>query len=173
MVSPCISSAILNFSSYTLLTSVLNSADPKIRGLIVGLSQQMIGVGFIVSTWVGYGSGTAPASSQVQWRVPLAVQCIPCIILATGIMFFPESPRHLMETDREEEAMRVLKKLHYNGHNEAEVEAEFQEIKITIAAEKAITVPSWSIMFTVPQWRTRLMHGVAVQVFTQFTGISK
>jgi len=78
-----------------------------------------------------------------------------------------------METDREEEAMKVLKKLHYNGHNEAEVEAEFHEIKITIAAEKAITVPSWSIMFTVPQWRTRLMHGVAVQVFTQFTGISK
>ena len=27
-------------------------AHPKIRGLIVGLTQQMIGVGFIVSTWV-------------------------------------------------------------------------------------------------------------------------
>lgn len=28
-------------------------------------------------------------------------------------------------------------------------------------------------MFTVPQWRTRLLHGVAVQVFTQLSGISK
>lgn len=27
-------------------------AHPKIRGLIVGLTQQMIGVGFTVSTWV-------------------------------------------------------------------------------------------------------------------------
>jgi hypothetical protein len=88
-------------------------------------------------------------------------------------MFFPESPRHLMETDREEEAMRVLTKLHYNGHNMDVVQAEFTEIKMTIAAEKAITVPGWRIMFTVPQWRTRLMHGVAVQVFTQFTGISE
>jgi hypothetical protein len=78
-----------------------------------------------------------------------------------------------METDREEEAMRVLRKLHFNGHNEDVVEAEFHAIKVTIAAEKLITVPGWRIMFTVPQWRTRLMHGVAVQVFTQFTGISE
>ncbi|KAK4095739.1 general substrate transporter [Parathielavia hyrcaniae] len=37
-------------------------AHPKIRGLIVGLAQQMIGVGFIVSTWVGYGSAHAYGS---------------------------------------------------------------------------------------------------------------
>jgi hypothetical protein len=53
------------------------------------------------------------------------------------------------------------------------LENEFNEIKQTIAAEKAITVPGWMIMFTVPQWRTRLMHGVAVQVFTQLSGISE
>jgi len=158
----------------SMAVPVYNSecADPKIRGFIVGLSQQMIGIGFIVSTWVGYGSGTASASSSIQWRLPLAFQVLPCAILAIGIMFFPESPRHLMETDREDEAMVVLKKLHFNGHNQDLIDAEFHEIKTTIAAEKAITVPGWGIMFTVPQWRTRLMHGVAVQVFTQFTGIN-
>jgi hypothetical protein len=77
-------------------------------------------------------------------------------------MFFPESPRHLMETDREDEALKVLRKLHYNGSNEEYIQHEYHEIKTTIAAEKAITVPGWSVMFTVPQWRTRLMHGVAV-----------
>lgn len=93
-------------------------------------------------------------------------------MLVSGIMFFPESPRHLMEKDQEEEAMRVLRKLHYDGTNEEWVQREFHEIKTTIAAEKAITAPGWRVMFTVPQWRTRLMHGVAVQVFTQFTGIN-
>jgi len=158
----------------SMAVPVYNSecADPKIRGFIVGLSQQMIGVGFIVSTWVGYGSGTVSATSQVQWRVPLAVQLVPSTLLAVGIMFFPESPRHLMETDREDEALRVLRKLHFNGSNDEFILKEFHEIKTTIAAEKAITVPGWRIMFTVPQWRTRLMHGVAVQVFTQFTGIN-
>ncbi|KAL2022507.1 hypothetical protein VTK56DRAFT_5114 [Thermocarpiscus australiensis] len=148
-------------------------AHPKIRGLIVGLSQQMIGVGFIVSTWVGYGSAQAEGDlGQFQWRFPLAFQALPALLLVCGIMFFPESPRHLMETDREDEAMRVLRKLHYNGSNDEWIQQEFHAIKTTIAAEKAITVPGWRIMFTVPEWRTRLMHGVAVQVFTQFTGIN-
>ena len=89
------------------------------------------------------------------------------------MFFFPESPRHLIATDREDEGMKILRKLHYNGHNDAWIQAEFDEIRTTIAAEKAITVPGWRVMFTVPQWRTRLMHGTLVQVFTQMTGISK
>jgi hypothetical protein len=89
------------------------------------------------------------------------------------MFFFPESPRHLIATDREDEGMKILRKLHYNGHNDAWIQAEFDEIRTTIAAEKAITIPGWSIMFTVPQWRARLMHGTLVQVFTQMTGISK
>ncbi|KAI9047420.1 hypothetical protein LZ554_008864 [Drepanopeziza brunnea f. sp. 'monogermtubi'] len=158
----------------SMAVPVYNSecAAPQIRGLIVGLSQQMIGIGFIVSTWVGYGSGTAPDSSSIQWRLPLAFQCLPCAILAAGIMFMPESPRHLIETDREDEALRVLRRLHSTGANDSEVLQEFHEIKTTIAAEKVITVPGWRIMFTVRQWRTRLLHGVAVQCFTQFTGIN-
>jgi len=69
--------------------------------------------------------------------------------------------------------MRVLQKLHFDGTNDEWIQREFYEIKTTLQAEKAIMVPGWRIMFTVPQWRTRLMHGVAVQAFTQLTGISK
>jgi hypothetical protein len=53
------------------------------------------------------------------------------------------------------------------------LQSEFNEIKQTLAAEKAITVSGWKIMFTVLQWRTRLLHGVAIQVFTQMSGISE
>lgn len=55
-------------------------AHPKIRGLIVGMAQQMIGVGFIVSTWVGYGSHHAGDHTSFQWRFPLAFQCVPCLV---------------------------------------------------------------------------------------------
>ena len=50
-------------------------AHPKIRGLIVGLTQQMIGVGFIVSTWVGYGSHHAGADTSFQWYCSLYISC--------------------------------------------------------------------------------------------------
>jgi hypothetical protein len=98
----------------------------------------------------------------------------------------------LIATDREDEGLRVLKKLHYDGHNgmlflsdplihttllikptDEWIENEFNEIRQTIAAEKAITVPGWRVMFTVKEWRIRLFHGVAVQVFTQLSGISE
>lgn len=147
-------------------------AHPKVRGMIVGITQQMIGVGFIVSTWIGYGCAQADPSSSIQWRFPLAFQALPCLIIVVGMLFFPESPRHLMETDRADEAMRVLRKLHFNGENEDWINAEYNEIWSTIAAEKAITAPGWRIMFTVPQWRTRLMHATLIQVFTQMTGIN-
>jgi len=147
-------------------------AHPKIRGLIIGIAQQMIGVGFIVSTWVGYGSHHAPNSSSFQWRFPLAFQAIPSVLLAIGMIWLPESPRHLIATDRLEEGMKTLRKLHYDGSNEEWVQREFSEIKLTIDAEKAHTAQGWLIMFKIPQWRHRLMVGTLVQVFTQFTGIN-
>lgn len=147
-------------------------AHPKQRGLIVGFAQQMIGVGFIVSTWVGYGSSKVPETSSFSWRFPLAFQCIPCLIILSGMMFFPESPRYLVETDRADEAMIVLRKLHYDGTNDDWIQTEFNEIKLTIEAEKAITAPGWRVMFTVPVWRKRLMQATLVQVFTQMTGIN-
>ncbi|KAL4945158.1 hypothetical protein BDV06DRAFT_47857 [Aspergillus oleicola] len=147
-------------------------AHPRNRGMIIGLAQQMIGVGFIVSTWIGFGSLHAPESSEFQWRFPLAFQVIPAIILLIGLFFLPESPRHLVEKEKYEEALKVLRKLHYDGTNEDWINKEFTEIKATIQAENAVTVPGWAIMFKVPQYRTRLLHGVFVQVFTQMTGIN-
>lgn len=145
-------------------------AHPKMRGLIVGLTQQMIGVGFIVSTWVGYGSLQASDSSTFQWRFPLAFQALPAFLLAIGLFFLPESPRQLIEQDRLEDGLKILRKLHYDNTNEDWIMKEYNEIRATIQAEKAITTSGWKVLFTVPQWRTRLMHGVAVQVFTQLTG---
>jgi hypothetical protein len=138
--------------------------------LIVGIAQQMIGVGFIVSTWVGYGSSKVPDTSAFSWRFPLAFQCLPCLMLVSGMMFFPESPRYLVETDRADEALRVLKKLHFDGSNEEWIQSEFNEMKLTIDAERAITAPGWLVMFTVPAWRTRLMHATLIQMFGQMTG---
>ncbi|KAI0835141.1 general substrate transporter [Hypoxylon sp. FL0890] len=147
-------------------------AHPKIRGLIVGLAQQMIGVGFIVSTWVGYGSGQMPDSSSFQWRFPLSFQAVPAALLCIGMLWLPESPRHLIATDRLDEGMAILRRLHYDGSNEDWIHAEFNEIKMTIDAEKENTAPGWLIMFKEPQWCRRLTLATLVQVFTQFTGIN-
>lgn len=136
----------------------------------------MIGVGFIVSTWIGFGAHHAPSASSyaaLQWRFPLAFQVLPALLLLVGLIFLPESPRWLLEVDRDDEGLKVLRKLHYDGTNDEWVQWEYNEIRATISAEKAITAPGWLIMFKVPQWRKRLFLGTLIQVFTQLTGISQ
>lgn len=145
-------------------------AHPKSRGLIIGLSQQMIGIGFIVSGWVGYGCNHASDTSTFQWRFPLGFQCLPAGLLCVGMPFFPESPRYLIRVDKFDEAMAALRKLHYDGTNEDWINVEFNEIKAAADAEKSVEHNPWISMFTVPQWRRRLALGAAIQAFTQTTG---
>lgn len=43
-------------------------------------------------SWIGFGFYFVNASGS-QWRVPLAIQCVPTVFLAAGLYFLPESPR--------------------------------------------------------------------------------
>jgi len=130
----------------------------------------MTGVGFIVSTWIGFGCHHA--SGSFQWRFPLAFQALPAVLLVIGLIWLPESPRWLLEVDRDDEGLKILRKLHGTADNDDYIHQEYNEIRATIAAEKSITAPGWIIMFKVPQWRRRLLLGTLVQVFTQMTGIN-
>lgn len=173
LVGRIISGWAVGLMSMSVPVYLAECAHPKVRGMIVGITQQMIGVGFIVSTWVGYGSRHTSDASSFQWRFPLAFQIIPSVFLLVGLIWLPESPRFLVEKDRDEEGMKILRKLHYDGSNDAWIQNEYNEIRATLSAEKAITAPGWAVMFKVPLWRKRLLLGVLIQVFTQLTGISE
>lgn len=173
LVGRIISGWAVGLMSMSVPVYLAECAHPNTRGMIVGITQQMIGVGFIVSTWVGYGSRHTSDASSFQWRFPLAFQIIPSAFLVIGLIWLPESPRYLIEKDRDDVGLKTLRKLHYNGSNDEWIQNEYNEIRATISAEKAITAPGWSVMFKVPQWRKRLLLGTLVQVFTQLTGISK
>jgi hypothetical protein len=91
-----------------------------------------------------------------------------------GIWFLQESPRWLMEKDRNDEALLVLQKLHGDGTSEKEqyIELEYREIRDVIAAERAHNTISWSSIITRSSWRRRLMLGCAVQAFGPLSGIN-
>ena len=67
--------------------------------------------------------------SNLSWQIPLFIQCVIGIILAVGSLLMPESPRWLIDTDKEEEGMRVIADLHGGDPNNPVALAEFQEIK--------------------------------------------
>lgn len=75
-------------------------APPNLRGSLVSLQQLSITLGIMVAFWLDYGTqnigGTGDTQSPVAWRLPLALQCFPSIILAIGTFFLPYSPRWLL-----------------------------------------------------------------------------
>ncbi|KAF8896597.1 sugar transporter, partial [Infundibulicybe gibba] len=147
-------------------------APPQIRGFLVGLTQQMIGIGFIVANWVGYGSQFI--DSDTSWRLPLALQMLPAGLLFVGIQFLPFSPRWLLEVGRDDEAREVVYKLHsaHDPETKAAAEQEYNEMYNTIKSEVSIRSRKLSDLWATRAMMRRTMVAVGVQVFCQFTGIN-
>ena len=91
-------------------------------------------IGYASSVWIDYFSSYIP--SNLSWRFPLSLQCIIGLILALGSLAIPESPRWLLDTDQDEDGMRVLADLHGQGDpDNEEARREFREIKEGVVAD--------------------------------------
>ncbi|KAL2882608.1 hypothetical protein SGCOL_001810 [Colletotrichum sp. CLE4] len=121
-------------------------------------------VALIVGRFVG---GTAVG------RFPLAFQCIPGVVIATGIYFLEESPRWLVEKGRYAEARRSLDKLRV-GVDEKAVDVEYNEIRHAVRTQSALRENGnlWKAIITKPSWRKRLLLGCGVQAFSPLSGIN-
>ncbi|EJU06076.1 MFS lactose permease [Dacryopinax primogenitus] len=107
---------------------VVEMSYPAYRGTIVGLYNGCYFIGAIVSTWLEYGL-VDDTKGEINWRIPMAMQGIPCIIVLAFVWFLPESPRWLMARGREEEAKRILIKYHGEGDPDNElVQLEMEEM---------------------------------------------
>ncbi|CAM0134779.1 hypothetical protein VKS41_000667 [Umbelopsis sp. WA50703] len=163
-------------------------SPPEIRGSLVALQQFAITVGILISFWIDYGTSTI--DSDVQWRLPLALQLIIGIILGFGILFFPFSPRWLMAQNRETEALKVLTRLRRLPPDHPLVQEEWREIKATVEFDRQVErerYPQYAnggararFMIGLGGYRDlfrkgifkRLWLGCALQFFQQFTGIN-
>src|SRR5436305_1474701 len=77
---------------------------PKIRGGLVSFNQLMITSGILLAYIVDF----ALKDVSNNWRWMLGLGAIPGMALAVGMFFMPESPRWLVEQDREDDARKVL-----------------------------------------------------------------
>ncbi|CAJ0554350.1 Ff.00g128630.m01.CDS01 [Fusarium sp. VM40] len=147
---------------------------PDIRGRVTSLQQFMLGIGALVATAIGYGTYTGlDDDNSGQWRIPLGIQNVPAFFLAALILFFPESPRWLIDHGRAEEGLQTLAKLHAHGDvNDTWVRAEFDQIQERLALEHEASAKSYSELFTDKSCFRRLWLAISVQVAAQMTGVS-
>lgn len=69
-----------------------------------------------------------------SWRVFLLVCAIPAVISAMGLIFLPESPRFLLETGRDVEAMYVYQKVFKTNHRSG---AEYQLSELELPSRRS------------------------------------
>lgn len=148
-------------------------APPRIRGLLVGIHGIMICIGYSVASWVGLAFYFVNASGA-QWRLPLAIQCFPPLILAIGIPFLPESPRWLLNQDRPEEALKAFEAVRAESDDSmlsdrTAILEEFNMLKGLIQHEK-MTKHRFVDLFTSPGMRKRCFLGFLVMFGCQGTG---
>lgn len=88
------------------------------------------------------------------------------------IYWLPESPRYLLNMDRNEEALLVLSKYHAGGNiHDAVVQFEYQEIKQTIQMDRdADRASSYLDFFRTKGNRWRLAILVSLGIISQYSG---
>lgn len=139
-------------------------SPPGIRGRIVAIEQMILCFGELVAFWINYGFNFLEIDDW--WRIPLAIQVLPAIILGLGCWFWvPPSPRWLASQDRHECAREILIRLH--GSEAADM--EMQDIMSTMEFERTVTEASWNDMFKMPVLRVTLL-AMGVQFLQQITG---
>jgi sugar porter (SP) family MFS transporter len=108
-------------------------APPEVRGSLVALQQLAITFGIMVSFWITYGTnyigGTGVTQTEAAWRLPIALQLAPALILGIGVLFMPFSPRWLVNQGRDEEALQVLSSTRNLPPDSDLIQIELLEIK--------------------------------------------
>lgn len=140
------------------------------RGLFASIGYICLNAGVALSAWVGYGFFFA-APSEISWRGPYIVQAVLGMLLFTGTIFLPETPRWLIKNGFLMEGLGTLADLHGTGDvSDPAILASYADIAATLEHENGLRYASWSQVFK--QYPRRAIIGITCQLFAQFNGIN-
>ncbi|KAF2129122.1 hypothetical protein P153DRAFT_431911 [Dothidotthia symphoricarpi CBS 119687] len=125
--------------------------------------------GYAASVWVDYFCSYM--KNDWAWRVPLALQCIMGLLLASGSLLICESPRWLLDNDHDEEGIVVIANLYGKGdiHN-PKARDEYREIKMNVLLARQEGERSYSDMFK--RYYKRVFIAMSAQALAQLNGIN-
>jgi MFS family permease len=125
--------------------------------------------GYACSVWLDYFCSFI--DSDLSWRIPLFIQCIIGAILAAGSLVIPESPRWLIDVDRDDEGMQVIADLHGGDPEDLAAKTEFHEIKEQVISERESgEARTYEAMWR--RYQRRILLAMSSQAFAQLNGIN-
>ncbi|KAK9365191.1 general substrate transporter [Lipomyces kononenkoae] len=167
-----ISGLCIGLTASLIPTYQAEIAPHKIRGRIVSFQSLAGAMGIMVQYFIQYGCSFI--DSEAAFRVPWAVQSVPAVILFIGLFWFPRSPRWLASRGRWDEVLRVLALLRTadGDINDPFVLAEYKEIEDRVRLDELEEQSSSIFELISPKVRKRVFLGMAIQIWSQLTGIN-
>lgn len=129
------------------------------------------------------GPGGCDGQTEASWRLPLAIQIIPALILGIGMFFYPESPRFYCMHKQEEKALRALSIIRQSDIESPALCREFLAIKAEVLFEESyardhypgksgisLYVAQYASLFSTAPSLKRIIIGCTIMFFQQFMG---
>ncbi|POS73460.1 hypothetical protein DHEL01_v208144 [Diaporthe helianthi] len=152
-------------------TYALELAPTQWRARIVGYYNTFFYTGSILATGVAYACNKA--QGELAFRLPLALQLFPPLLIATGCFFIPESPRWLTMWGKREKAARILARYHGGGDAEHPVvKLELREFERGIERQRSSGVFNFWPLVNTHNARWRFLMMAFMSVFAQLSGNS-
>lgn len=134
----------------------------------------------LIANCVNYG--TKDITNTACYRIPMAIQFIPAIILGIGLATLPESPRYFVRKGQLEKATNALSRARGQPPDSDYVRCELTEIVANLEYELSVTPQgsywsTWTNCFKGGLFKSssnlrRTILGTSLQMMQQWTGIN-
>jgi SP family sugar:H+ symporter-like MFS transporter len=134
-----------------------------------GAYQLAITIGLLLASIVG--NATKKLQNTGCYRIPIAIQFAWALILFTGLVILPETPRFYIKKGKHEKAARALAKLRRLDIDHPSIEAELAEITANHEYEMSLGKSSYIDCFK-GNLGKRLATGCGLQALQQLSGVN-
>lgn len=170
----------VGFVSAIIILYMSEVAPKKVRGAIVAGYQFCITIGILLASCVDYA--TQNRDDTGSYRIPISIQILWALILATGLFFLPESPRYFVKKGSLDRATQSLSRLRGEPEGSEYIQQELAEIIANHEYELKV-IPqgsyfsSWFNCFSGDLFNPssnlrRTILGTSLQMMQQWTGVN-
>jgi SP family sugar:H+ symporter-like MFS transporter len=136
----------------------------------VGAYQLAITIGLLIAAVVD--NGTKDRTDSGAYRIPIAVQFAWAIILMTGLIFLPETPRYLIRQGKIDKAAKSLSRLRRLDVDNPYLLEELADIEANYKHELSLGTSSYRDFLQYHTLGKRLITGCLLQGLQQLTGVN-
>ncbi|KAK0738200.1 general substrate transporter [Schizothecium vesticola] len=170
----------VGFESAIVILYMSEICPRKVRGALVAGYQFCITIGIMLAACVVYACEGRKDTGA--YRIPIAVQFLWAIILATGLFLLPDSPRYFVKRGNVQAATDALSRLRGQPKESEYIQYELAEIVANEEFERQL-IPSttwfgsWANCFKGSVWDgnsnlRKTILGTSLQMMQQWTGVN-